>query len=53
MEEISESMPIENFEVRNTPFELKIAQRLEVGEDGEEVAPPPWSVEDIPPPPGP
>ncbi len=53
MEEISESMPIEDFEVFNTPFELTIAQRQEVGEDGEELAPPPWSVEDIPPPPGP
>ena len=50
MEGISESMPIEDFEVQDTPFELTIAQRQEVGEDGEELAPPPWSVEDIPPP---
>ena len=53
MEEISESMPIEDFEVQDTPFELTIAQRQEVGEDGENLVPPPWSVEDIPPPPGP
>ena len=53
MEEIAESMPIEDFEVRDTPFDLKLAQRQEIGEDGEEVVPPPWSVEDIPPPTGP
>ena len=53
MEEISESLPIEDFEVHDTPFELTIAQRQEVGEDGENLAPPPWSVEDIPPPLGP
>ena len=50
MESISETMPIEDFEVSYTPLDITLAQRQDVGENGEEVVQQPWSVEDIPPP---
>ena len=50
MEDISETMPIEDFEASYTPLDITLAQRHSVGVKGEEVVQKPWSVEDIPPP---
>jgi len=49
MEDISETMPIEDFEASYTPLDITLAQRQSVGVKGEEVVQKPWSVEDIPP----
>ena len=49
MENISETIPIEDFEVTYAPLDITLAQRQNVKVKGEEVVPP-WSVEDIPPP---
>ena len=50
MENISETMPIEDFEATYTPLDITLAQRQNVEVKGEEVVRKPWSVEDIPPP---
>ncbi len=50
MDNISETMPIKDFEANYTPLDITLAQRQDVGKDGEEIVQQPWSVEDIPPP---
>ena len=50
MENISETMPIEDFEATYTPLDITLAQRQSVEVKGKEVVRKPWSVEDIPPP---
>jgi penicillin-binding protein 1A len=50
MEDISETMPIEDFEVSYTPLDITLAQTQEVGGEGGEVVQQTWKVEDIPPP---
>jgi hypothetical protein len=49
MENISETIPIKDFEVTYAPLDITLAQRHNVKVKGEEVVQP-WSVEDIPPP---
>ena len=54
MQEITQDMPIEDFESHYAPMDLNLAQlRMEsqTTEPGEEESNQPWSVEDIPPPP--
>ena len=53
METILGTEPIEDFEASYTPLDITLAQKQQVGGDGEEVLQQPWSVEDIPPPPQP
>ena len=53
MKEITRDMPVEDFENHYAPLDLSLAQvkrESQEGEEGEETAQPPWSVEDIPPP---
>jgi penicillin-binding protein 1A len=50
MERISETIPVEDFELNYTPLDITLAQRQDVRENGDEVTEQPWSVEDIPPP---
>ena len=50
MENISETLPIDDFEATYTPLDIALAQRQKVEVKGEEVIRKPWSVEDIPPP---
>ncbi len=50
MENISETLPIDDFEATYTPLDITLAQRQNVEVKGEEVIRKPWSVEDIPPP---
>jgi len=50
VENISEMMPIEDFEVSYTPLEFTLARGQDVGKTEDEVVQQPWSVEDIPPP---
>ena len=54
MQEITQDMPVEDFESHYAPMDLNLAQvRMEsqTTEPGEEETNQPWSVEDIPPPP--
>ena len=54
MQEITQDMPIEDFESHFAPVDLKLAQiRMEsqAAQEGGQGFNQPWSVEDIPPPP--
>jgi penicillin-binding protein 1A len=54
MQEITQDMPVEDFESHYAPVDLKLAQvRMEsqTAEEGGQELNQPWSVEDIPPPP--